>query len=163
MCFPRVPFGGSTTTRLAFFLLIFQSNLPTLALGAKQRRQRRPFFLDDPDLEKALVESQTRTTKVFVSSSLQNKKAKRVERDDEYQGSLLCTPLLSFFVLLSLPPLSAFTTGLDWQAFIANFTHVECTHKLFRIPFLSYLIALEMLILHDLHLNHNGFDKSTDE
>ena len=49
-----------------------------------------------------------------------------------------------------LPPLSAFTTGLDWQAFIANFTHVECTHKLFRIPFLSYLIALEMLILHDL-------------
>ena len=101
MCFPRVPFGGSTTTRLAFFLLIFQSNLPTLALGAKQRRQRRPFFLDDPDLERALVESQTRTTKVFVSSSLQNKKAKRVERDDEYQGSLLCTPPLSFFVLLS--------------------------------------------------------------
>ena len=99
MCFPRVPFGGSTTTRLAFFLLIFQSNLPTLALGTKQRR-RRPFFLDDPDLERALVESQTRTTKVFVSSSLQNKKAKRVERDDEYQGSLLCTPPLSFFVVL---------------------------------------------------------------
>ena len=49
-----------------------------------------------------------------------------------------------------LPPLSAFTTGLDWQAFIANFTHVECTHKLFRIPFLSYLIALEMLILREL-------------
>ena len=98
MCFPRVPFGGSTTTRLAFFLLIFQSNLPTLALGAKQRR-RRPFFLDDPDLERALVESQTRTTKVFVSSSLQNKKAKRVEKD-EYQGSLLCTPPLSFFVVL---------------------------------------------------------------
>ena len=83
-----------------------------------------------------------------------------------------------------LPPLSAFTTGLDWQAFIANFTHVECTHKLFRIPFLSYLIALEMLILHDLQgfgfeshwgkpffysltprhsKNVHGFDKSTDE
>ena len=42
-----------------------------------------------------------------------------------------CSPLLH----------RAFTTGLDWQAFIANFTHVECTHKLFRIPFLSYLIA----------------------